>query len=304
MRPVRPQNQPRVERSSSRLKAFADLQVKLIIASMNRMLIARLKKKDQLSEVENALLTAVEKISLTPPQEQSLRRAEEAILQQIMAAKKGKLYLRSIASMRTHTPVSETAVTSDVTADQRRRAISLQLLHQFLLTEAVPQSQILPVRIEDPIDNPFLPTHRVEAFSLTIERWIKSFIYENRATRPPKNQAERTGSINTRMSAGPLPQSTVSAPVPASKNTAASDPTMQTTQATVAAQVALAPKHVTPVEEGSTPTLPASEGIAVTEEGKVTPAEDKSPSEKKAVSQANGKVTSAAAKKETSRRKP
>lgn len=314
MRPTRPQSPPRGERNSSKLKAFADLQVKLIVTAMNRILMARIKKKASVTEQDTIVLEAVDKITVAPAQEQSLRRAEEAILQQIMAAKKGKAYLRAIASLRTHTPILETPVTSDVTADQRRRAISLQLLHQFLLTEAVPQAQILPIRIEDPIDNPFLPTHRVEAFTLTLERWTSTFIYQS---RPARAEGVRSGPLHAKINAGRLGQTAEKRPPHPSETKSAPEampiteerPTTSATQASVAVSVA---PSLSQALEGAAPQAPivdASRSMSPKEEpveesnGKVT--NGKAPTAKKeAAPQTNGKVNTAAAKKEVSRRKP
>lgn len=287
MRPPRPQTPARGQ-ISSKLKSFADLQLKLIVASMNRIVISRLTKSA--SEKNQAILEAVEKISITPAQEQSLRRAEEAILQQILVAKKGKVYLRVIASMRTHTPILDTPVTSDVTADQRRRAISLQLLHQFLLTEAVPQAQIIPVRIEDPIDNPFLPTHRVDAFTLTVERWTNTFIYES---RPPRAERAQVGTLHAKISRGRMgrmeekrpaqtePAPIVTTPAASLESTPKKDSTPSPVEAI---DQTSAPEASTPEKEAPAPEKPAA-------------------TKKEAAQQVNGKVNTPATKKEVSRRK-
>lgn len=298
MRPLRPQLQSRgLERISPKLKAFADLQIKLIVAAMNRMLIDRYKKTPTLPEDKQKILAGVEKISISPGQEQSLRRAEEAILQQIMAAKKGKAYLRAIASLRTHTPILDTPIASDVSADQRRRALALQLLHQFLLMEAVPQSQILPVRVEDPLDNPFLPSHRVEAFTTTLERWASTFSYQA-MTRParfiPPRPAPRVGPAPAKAPA-PVQSAPVEAPaVPAEARPPAPTPALApvVSSAPAPAVTSVALPMVTPMEP--LPEPPAKMEVMVEMEALA-----KRPVEAKKT-EVNGKPP-VEAKKETSR---
>jgi hypothetical protein len=147
------------------------------------MVISRIKAISPVPEEEKKLLADVERLTVTPAAEKNLRLAEDGILNQIVASRKGKAYLSCIAALRSYTPVLDTAITTEAIADQRRRAIALQLLHQFLLAEAVPLSKILAVRIDDPEENPFMPTHKVEAFAKVLDRWALTFHIEDKHRR-------------------------------------------------------------------------------------------------------------------------
>jgi len=304
MRPLRPQLPARaMERISPKLKAFADLQIKLVVAAMNRMLVTHLQIISPLPEEKKPILAGVEKLLLTQGQEQSVRRAEEAILQQIMAAKKGKAYLRAIAALRTHTPILDTPITSDVTADQRRRALALQLLHQFLLNEAVPQSQILPIRIENPVDNPFLPSHRVEAFTILLERWASTFDYAPRAEKV----------LRARLSTAHPPPSNHQIPVPQFRARIAPESKVIPAEVNPPPPDVMPPSapNVAPPAAAVVATSPAPTTEAVTQ-SMVAPMEPASPEtavkELPGKTGVNGKVSAqiaASPKKESSRsRKP